>query len=155
MWVLLCTFESVYVLVQSQRKVYANVYACCGHSSPFKTGLGCSLMFHSAGSTHINILSHMHAHTHTRAHTRTHTLTYLHRQVSHPFQLQLWPTFTGMSVFMYVWMPERERSGRPKKRKTTSWGAIWISIGCNAVGSLSSHVWVQFACRKSKMASLV
>lgn len=114
------------------------------------SGLGCSLTFHSAGSTHINILSHLHTHMHSHTHAHTHTCTYLHSQVSHPFQLQLWPTSAGMSVFKYVWMPERERSGRPRKRQTTSRGAIGVSIECHAVSSQSSHVWTQFACRKAR-----
>lgn len=52
-----CTCESVYVLIQTHKSVCACL--CCGHSSlPFRAGLGCSLMFHSAGNTHMNILSH-------------------------------------------------------------------------------------------------
>lgn len=89
--------------------------------------------------THTSRLVHMSACTHAR--TNTHIHTHLHRKFSHPFQLQLWPTSTGMSVFMYVWMPERERSRRPRKWKTTSRGAIWFSIACHAASSLSSHVW--------------
>ena len=100
---------------------------------PFVQLLNCTLMFLSAGNTHTNILRYMHTHI-------TNIHIHLYRQVSHPLQLQLWPTSTGVSLFMYVWMPEREKSRRALKKKTGSWGAIRISIACHVVSSLSSHV---------------
>lgn len=72
------------------------------------TAVLCFILF----STHINIFAHMDIHP-----FHTHIYILFHSQISLPFQPQLWPIASGVSVFMYALITEMERSQRPRKSK--------------------------------------